>query len=235
MSTLHEPKVDNSLTSKLPQKRCSLPMMTACCLVLLTRAPCSAGTQRQKAIASIAVARAALEIADEQPILPDRQRTRSQTSLFNHLQDRNGRWSRSETFADEVERRHTSEKSVSLEPLVLPQARVPAKRSSTEDKPAHRDKLPAQLLIAGWQHGCSACVRLEHDVRTILTPLGWRIGDDPSDQIRFVHVPVTEPVPQIRLYQNGIVVHTWKSYVDPATLSQALRKAWDQAVANTTQ
>lgn len=89
--------------------------------------------------------------------------------------------------------------------------------------------LPAHLVIGGWEKGCPHCVRLERDVTTVLSPLGWTIGHSPSDQIQFTHISYDEPAPRIQLYQNGRVIQTWTGYQDPGILSHALKKAWTEA------
>jgi hypothetical protein len=92
------------------------------------------------------------------------------------------------------------------------------------------DTIAAQLIIGVWRDGCPACRRLEKDLRQTLVPLGWTIGQGSTDQIRFVEVPGSEAVPQIVLLQNGIERKRWSGYRDPAFLSNELRRAWDQAM-----
>jgi hypothetical protein len=183
--------------------------------VCLTDNVCLAGTARQKAVAAVAVARAALEIADERPELPDvsrlnRRSTQAVSSIGGTI---------SEVISNGSDAQGVPEMFVASPPI----------RIEITKAEVLSEFLPAQLVIAGWEVGCPACIRLERDVKSILTPLGWTIGNRPADQIQFVHVPQSEAVPQITLIQNGKVITTWNSYVDPGVLSQALREAWDKS------
>ena len=159
-----------------------------CMAAMLSQMPsprCLAGTRTQRAFAAIAVARATLTLADEQPVLPD----------------------------------SPSRAVPRLVPLRIEVA--------SEDHIA--EVLPAQLVIGVWERGCPACLRLEHDIQSTLSPLGWQIGYRATDQIRFLHLSQMEAAPQIALYQNGIAIQQWNTYTTPAVLSRSLRTAWDSA------
>lgn len=185
-----------------------------------------AGTAYQKALAAVAVAVATLEIAEEQPLLPDTPRTNATS-----------------TAVDAVPKQETAESDAELSSTLIPDTVVietpaapnrtkvvanPMRIELTGSVPIS-DVLPAQLVIGGWERGCPHCERLERDIRSLLTPLHWEIGDQNSDQIQFVHLPLTEAVPQIVLYQNGTEIKRWQGYQDPGMLSRELRDAWDRA------
>jgi len=189
---------------------------------------CVAATSHERALAAVAVARAALDLADQNPVLPDRiDSALSQASpqpvtppvrvnpvLRNsspngpHEADIPGKDAHDATATSVV----TS--AIRME-LIQDQLRA--------------ETLPAQLVIGHWEQGCAPCLRLKNDITTLLTPLGWQIGKQDTDQIRFVLVPTSQAVPQITLYQNGRVLRTWNQYTDPAELSRQLRAAWDDA------
>lgn len=159
----------------------------------------SLGSVRQGA-AAVAVARAALTIVDERPVLPvDRSRHALAADLH----------------ADAA----TVDSSMSSMVLEF-------NESAVSDK-----GLPAQLVVGHWASGCPAGERQVRDIRRVLTPLGWKIGHDATDQIRLVVLPQTEICPQLTLYQNGKVLRSWQGYQDPAFLSRELRRAWDAAAA----
>ena len=164
----------------------------------------SAETYR-KGVAAVAVARAALQIADERPILPD---TRTGRTTFEFEQS---------SVKDESEQRGVQEKNPTSMRIEFPNAVL------------INETLPAQLIIGHWAFGCLAGDRLERDIRRVLTPLGWKIGNSIGDVIQFIHIPQTEPCPKIDLYQNGVIVKSWEGYQDPAFLSNELRRAWDSA------
>ena len=160
----------------------------------------------QKAVAAVAVARATLEIADERPILPDARRL--QTAFES---------GRPSVEFDGQDRRGLHEKHPALMRIEYPNAVV------------IHETLPAQLVIGHWAHGCQAGDRLERDIRRVLTPLGWTIGNSIGDSIQMIHIPQSEPCPRVTLYQNGLILKSWEGYQDPAFLSNELRRAWDSA------
>ena len=159
----------------------------------------------RKALAAVAVARAALDIADERPILPD---TRIRQTKLEH--ERHSR-------LDDSKREDLHEKIPTPMRIEFPTAAVIS------------ETLPAQLVIGHWIRGCPAGDRLERDIRRVLTPLGWQIGNSCGDVIQFVHIPQTEPCPKVTLYQNDMILKSWEGYQDPAYLSNELRRAWDSA------
>ena len=165
---------------------------------------CIGGTSDSKAVAAVAVARAALDIADEGPVLPDSRRPRSA------VPDRT-------STMDTVQRLKDNGQPPTPIEIVF--------------HPTHviNDTLPAQLVIEHWERGCAAGDRLERDIRRQLKPLGWSIGDQESDQIRLVHIPQTLPCPQVRLLKYGATIRTWDGYQEPSMLSHELRRAWDEA------
>jgi hypothetical protein len=189
---------------------------------------CLAGPQRPRALAAVAVARAVLDVADEQPRLPDTVRANSAVAPEND----SSQHSRDRVSSDAVHNNRPQDavlpgKDAPDIPAAAVALSIP-KIELSKQTPIS-EVLPAQLVIGGWVRGCSSCIRLERDIKSTLTPLGWSIGDRLTDQIQFVHLPPTEAVPQITLFQNGNAIHTWSTYTDPATLSYALRKAWDES------
>ena len=156
----------------------------------------------RQATAALAVAQAALEIADERPILPD-TRPHSQSNSNSNV-------------------RPTSPHEAPGEPKIPMRIEFP--KTAVLDDP-----LPAQLVVGHWAKGCAAGDRQERDIRRVLNPAGWRIGNGATDQIQFVHISQEEPCPQLTLYQNGVVLSSWNSYQDPVFLSHELRRAWDSA------
>lgn len=102
--------------------------------------------------------------------------------------------------------------------------RIEYPRAARIDEP-----LPAQIVIGVWENGCSPCKKCEKDIYEVLTPRGWSVGNGPENQIQFIHIPQTEVVPQITLYQNGHELKKWTGYKDPGFLSKELREAWDHA------
>jgi hypothetical protein len=165
----------------------------------------SSSNAYRKAVAAVAIARAALEIADERPILPD---TRTRRASFDL--------------------EHRDEQGDSGRGGVKEQSSTPM-RIEFPTAVVMNETLPAQLIIGHWARGCSAGDRLERDIRRVLTPLGWQIGNLSSDSIQFIHIPQTEPCPKATLYQNGVILKSWEGYQDPAFLSNELRRAWDSA------
>jgi hypothetical protein len=159
-------------------------------------------TQWRRALAVISVTRAALEIANERPVLPD---TRPRNVAAPTPDD---------VKPESETRQHES----------LPPMRIDFLKSST-----FHEVLPAQLVVGHWRSGCPAGDRQERDIRRILTPLGWTIGNAITDQIQIIHISQDFPCPQITLYQNGSILKGWQGYQDPSFLSQELRKAWDSA------
>ena len=159
----------------------------------------------RKASAAVAVARAALEIADERPILPD---MRIRQAVFDSEQQsvEDGSYQRA------LQKKHLTPMRIEFAKEVV-----------------INEILPAQLVIGHWAFGCQAGDRLERDIRRVLTPLGWKIGNSIGDTIQFIHIPQTEPCPKVNLYQNGVIVKSWEGYHDPAFLSNELRRAWDSA------
>ena len=164
----------------------------------------SSNTYR-KAVAAVAIARAALEIAEERPILPD---TRTRQAAFDLGK--------------------SSEQGDSGRGGVEEQIPTPM-RIEFPTAVVMNETLPAQLMIGHWARGCPAGDRLERDIRRLLTPLGWQIGNSSGDSIQFIHIPQTEPCPKVTLYQNGVILKSWEGYQDPAFLSNELRRAWDSA------
>ena len=178
--------------------------------------------QQRKAMAAIAVAAAALQIADERAVLPTRglQRTRfPETALQDHPQagDHAG--------GDHAGGDH-AEEGVGDRPQV--KSAGPMQFEFLPSPPVS-ETLSAQLVVAHWLQGCAAGDRQERDLLRVLGPLGWRMGHSETDQIRFVPLPQHEPCPQLTLYQNGAILRSWNSYQNPAFLSQELRRAWDTA------
>ena len=200
-----------------------------------SRSPERTLTQQRKAMAAIAVAAAALQIADERALLPNRgsQQTRfPETPLPDHppIGDHvggvhvGGDHAVADPVADRVEE--------GVEEGVGDRLRV--KRAGPMQieflpSPPVSDTLSAQLVVAHWRQGCAAGDRQERDLLRVLGPLGWRMGHSETDQIRFVPLPQHEPCPQLTLYQNGAILRSWNSYQNPAFLSQELRRAWDTA------
>jgi hypothetical protein len=88
----------------------------------------------------------------------------------------------------------------------------------------------AQLVIETTTH-CPPCERQKNRIVDELTPLGWKIGSNPDDHIQIVLIASVQDqtYPTSRLYQRGELIQEWSGYTDPATLSRALRKAWDSA------
>ncbi|MEI8019790.1 MAG: hypothetical protein WCH39_16415 [Schlesneria sp.] len=160
----------------------------------------------RKAVAAVVIARAALEIADERPILPD---ARSFQNAIESI--------RQSVEIDDSGGRVTNHKIPSPMRIEFPNSVV------------IHETLPAQLVIGHWAHGCQAGDRLERDIRRVLTPLGWKIGNSIGDVIQFVHIPQTEPCPKVTLYQNGVILKSWEGYQDRSFLSNELRRAWDSA------
>ena len=165
----------------------------------------SSSVAYRKAVAAVAIARVALEIADERPILPD---TRTRQAAFDLEQ-------RSE-WGDSGRGGIPNQISTPMR-IEIPAAVV------------IHETLPAQLIIGHWARGCPAGDRQERDIRRVLTPLGWQIGNSSGDAIQFIHIPQTEPCPKVTLYQNGVMLKSWDGYQDPAFLSNELRRAWDSA------
>ncbi len=163
------------------------------------------GTGYRKAVAAVAVARTALEIADERPILPD---TRMRQTMSE---------SATRSIQEESRARGLQGKNLTSMRMEFP------------DSVVINETLPAQLVIGHWAYGCLAGDRLERDIRRVLTPLGWKIGNSIGDAIQFIHLPQTEPCPRVTLYQNGVILKSWEGYQDPAFLSNELRRAWDAA------
>ena len=164
----------------------------------------SARETERAAAAAVAVARATLEIADERPLLPD---TRPRSAV---APDRHG---------DAGDTGRTDAQGQSLSSMRIEFCKTAVVQ----------ELLPAQLVVAHWARGCIAGDRQERDLRRLLTPLGWNIGQANTDQIQFVDLPQTEPCPQSMLYQNGVIVKSWVGYQDPSFLSHELRRAWDSA------
>ena len=191
-----------------------------------SRSPERTLTQQRKAMAAIAVAAAALQIADERALLPNRgsQQTRfPETPLPDHppIGDHvGGDHAVADPVADRVEEgvgdRLRVKRAGPMQIEFLP-------------SPPVSDTLSAQLVVAHWRQGCAAGDRQERDLLRVLGPLGWRMGHSETDQIRFVPLPQHEPCPQLTLYQNGAILRSWNSYQNPAFLSQELRRAWDTA------
>lgn len=196
-----------------------------------SRSPERTLTQQRKAMAAIAVAAAALQIADERALLPNRgsQQTRfPETPLPDHppIGDHvggvhvGGDHAEADPVADRVEEgvgdRLRVKRAGPMQIEFLP-------------SPPVSDTLSAQLVVAHWRQGCAAGDRQERDLLRVLGPLGWRMGHSETDQIRFVPLPQHEPCPQLTLYQNGAILRSWNSYQNPAFLSQELRRAWDTA------
>jgi hypothetical protein len=208
--------------------RTILQIEIAIASVMIGGLVCQAGTSQQRASAAIAVVRAALEIADEQPVLPDSNETKMPGLENTAASDQ-------DVFSSQKAAANASDSQRSLgSNLQVPKSSATSvtwrkMRIEVAKQDILSDILPAQLVIGGWEQGCPACIRLEHDVKTTLTPHGWKIGDRSTDQIQFVHLPQTETAPRITLYQNGNVIKTWDQYVDPGTISRALRTAWDDA------
>ena len=196
----------------------------AVALDLMTGLECFAGNSHLRAVAAVAIARTALEIVDEQPMLPDQPRSNSLTPPSAVADPGIAQKKPSDDDALDSPEATQNSNAASALPKMFSSMRIEFAKATVIS-----DSLPAQLVIAIWERGCPACVRLEHTVKTVLGPLGWSIGNQITDQIQFVRVPQTETVPQITLYQNGTAIQTWNSYVDPGTLSHALRKAWDDA------
>jgi hypothetical protein len=224
--------------------------------VLLPILAAFAGTPREKAIAAVAVARAALDIADELPVLEDKTDhfIRATPQPLSHqefadlkvkektaeLVDERRRLIQSlESSRDELERlqekidkaeaaKQTIAETIPAFPETIQPKREPL-RVEFAKQAVISETLPAQLVIGGWVSGCPHCERLEREVRKALKPLRWTIGNAISDQIQFTHIPQTEAAPQIVLYQNGVEINRWTGYQDPAMLSRELRSAWDTA------
>lgn len=118
-------------------------------------------------------------------------------------------------------------------PEIVPPAPTPFKPMrlimTPQGLPPISEPLPSQLVIRGWAKGCVSCDRLKRDVKTILGPLKWRIGETEDSQIQFVTIPTTQPAPSITLYQNGVVLKEWEGYQDPNMLSRELARAWTSA------
>ena len=155
----------------------------------------------RKAVAAVAVARAVLEIADERPILPG---TRTPQAPID-----TGRGDSKLGFGQKQ---------------ILTAMRIEIPKTVVI-----HETLPAQLIIGHWVSGCPVGDRLERDIRRVLTPLGWQIGNSGGDAIQFIHLPQTESCPKATLYQNGVILKSWEGYQDPAFLSNELRRAWDSA------
>lgn len=188
-----------------------------------------AGTPFQKALAAVAIARTALEIADERPQLPDTGKSHGSLPARDNPVE----------VPDKTTRRQTHS------PDSLPQdAAFPGKDAHTilaaalamrsiQIEPAKADVisdvLPAQLVVQKWERGCPACYRLERDLKDVLIPLQWKIGDGLENQIQLTRIPMTETAPQILLYQSGELIKTWSGYQDPGMLSRELRAAWDSS------
>lgn len=152
--------------------------------------------------AAVAIAAAALEIADDLPDLPDSPHQSALTTAVD---------------LSETGPRRVSEETPG--PM----------RFEFRRAPVLSEPLPAQLVVGHWPHGCPAGERQERDLRRTLTPLGWIIGNGSTDQIQLIHISQNEPCPQITLYQNGTVIKSWTGYQDPTFLSHELRRAWDSA------
>ena len=167
------------------------------------RSPISGTTpQQRKALAVVSVTRAALEIADDRPDLPDSVPPSTQSPEHD------------DTTAESPERPNDSLLCMRIELLKLAEM---------------NDELPARLVVGHWVSGCPAGERQERDLRRILTPLGWKIGHSRTDHIQIVHISQDQTCPRTTLYQNGHVVKSWEGYQDPGVLSQELRRAWDSA------
>ncbi len=196
-----------------------------------SRSPERTLTQQRKAMAAIAVAAAALQIADERALLPNRgsQQTRfPETPLPDHP-----------PIGDHVGGVHVGGDHAVADPVAdrveegvgdrLRVKRAGPMQIEFLPSPPVSDTLSAQLVVAHWRQGCAAGDRQERDLLRVLGPLGWRMGHSETDQIRFVPLPQHEPCPQLTLYQNGAILRSWNSYQNPAFLSQELRRAWDTA------
>ena len=201
-----------------------------------SRSPERTLTQQRKAMAAIAVAAAALQIADERALLPNRgsQQTRfPETPLPDHppIGDHVG--------GDHVGGVHVGGDHAVADPVAdrveegvgdrLRVKRAGPMQIEFLPSPPVSDTLSAQLVVAHWRQGCAAGDRQERDLLRVLGPLGWRMGHSETDQVRFVPLPQHEPCPQLTLYQNGAILRSWNSYQNPAFLSQELRRAWDTA------
>lgn len=188
-----------------------------------------AGTASQKAVAAVAVARAQLELADARPELPDMHRSENNAGVADRRSESRSTSPRVETTGapsdvaesqvPKSDRSRNPESPSTILPMKIEMARVGV----------ISDILPAQLVVSTWERGCPACQRQERDIRTLLTPLNWTVGEHPTDQIRFAPVATTQTVPQIMLFQNGIEIRRWQGYQDPGMLSRELRAAWDAA------
>ena len=196
-----------------------------------SRSPERTLTQQRKAMAAIAVAAAALQIADERALLPNRgsQQTRfPETPLPDHP-----------PIGDHVGGVHVGGDHAVADPVAdrveegvgdrLRVKRAGPMQIEFLPSPPVSDTLSAQLVVAHWRQGCAAGDRQERDLLRVLGPLGWRMGHSETDQVRFVPLSQHEPCPQLTLYQNGAILRSWNSYQNPAFLSQELRRAWDTA------
>ena len=170
-----------------------------------------AGTSSQRALAALTVARVQIQLANERPQLPDHSRT-TQLQI--------------ERLETEIE--HFKQHWVPRPPTPIIPEPEPISINFAKVAPIN-DLMPAQLVIGTWDKGCPACDRLERDILRLLVPRGWSVGNHSENQIQFTHLPDTEAVPQIFLYQNGKEIEHWEGYQDPATLSHRLRDAWDSA------
>ena len=88
----------------------------------------------------------------------------------------------------------------------------------------------AQLIVETTTH-CPSCERQKNRIVDELTPRGWKIGSNADDHIQIVLIASgpDQTYPTSRLYQRGELIQEWSGYTDPATLSHALRRAWDSA------
>jgi hypothetical protein len=163
-------------------------------------------TSTKRGLAALAVARAALQIADERPSLPD-----SRSRLTGVAPDQH------RTAGDTG--RMDAQGTTSVPP------RIEFSKAVVLAEPP----LPAQLVVGHWAHGCAAGERQVRDLRRVLVPRGWTIGSSINDQIQLIHSSPNEPCPRLTLYQNGVPRKTWEGYQDPVFLSHELRRAWDSA------
>lgn len=166
--------------------------------------PLSEGSR--SAVAAVAVAKAALAIADEQPLMPDTP-------------------PRPSSPAPDSSTDHQNEPQQVSRPL----------RMEFPDGPVLSEPLPAQLVVGHWKFGCPAGERQERDLRRVLQPLGWTIGAAATDQIQFVNLSPDESCPQLTLFQNGSILKSWIGYQDPSLLSHELRRAWDSSPSQVSQ
>lgn len=187
-----------------------LTIMKSCLILLSLAAASPAASPRENALAAVAVARARVKLAAKKAELDDSPEHFIRSFTSTGQEDLSAIECNNASLAD---REPLSQIRLEISAAAVPVG-VPVPR--------------AQLIVESID-GCRPCLRLKQEIRDILGPKGWTIGEDEAAQIRFHQGTEDSTYPRISLLQNGELIDRWYGYQDPGFLSQRLRQSWESA------